>query len=74
VFSVRSVPRCYKHDKLVAEQLEGCGSAIVSFCSEELVAETGDSSGTQSKGNVRCWKPLPSNSTEDVTMGIGVCV
>jgi hypothetical protein len=25
------------------------------------VAEAEDSSGTQSKGNVRHWKPLPSN-------------
>jgi hypothetical protein len=30
--------------------------------SEKLVAEAGDSSGTQRKGNVRRWKPLPSNS------------
>jgi hypothetical protein len=29
--------------------------------SEKLVAEAGDSSGTQRKGNVRRWKPLPKN-------------
>jgi hypothetical protein len=29
--------------------------------SEKLVAETGDSSGTQRKGDVRRWKPLPGN-------------
>jgi hypothetical protein len=29
--------------------------------SEKLVAEAGDSSETQSKENVRLWKPLPSN-------------
>jgi hypothetical protein len=29
--------------------------------SEKLVAETGDSSGTQRKGNVNRWKPLASN-------------
>jgi hypothetical protein len=34
----------------------------------------GDSSGTQRKGNVRYWKPLPSNDSEDVTVDIGVCV
>jgi hypothetical protein len=28
---------------------------------ELLVAEAGDSSGTQRKGNVRRWKPLSSN-------------
>jgi hypothetical protein len=29
--------------------------------SEKLVAEAGDSSGTQRKGSVRNWKPLPIN-------------
>jgi hypothetical protein len=29
--------------------------------SEKLVSEAGKSSGTQRKGNVRLWKPLPSN-------------
>jgi hypothetical protein len=29
--------------------------------SKKIVAEAGDSSGTQRKGNVRRWKPLPSN-------------
>jgi hypothetical protein len=40
------------------------GVAVVR--SEKLVAEVGDSSGTQRKGNVLRWKPLPSNdnSTE----------
>jgi hypothetical protein len=28
--------------------------------SETLVAEVGDSSGAQRKGDVRRWKPLPS--------------
>jgi hypothetical protein len=30
--------------------------------SEKLLAEAGDSSGTQRKGKVCSWKPLPSNS------------
>jgi hypothetical protein len=29
--------------------------------SEKLLAEAGESSGTQRKENVRSWKPLPSN-------------
>jgi hypothetical protein len=29
--------------------------------SEKLEAEAGDSSGTQRKGNVHLWQPLPSN-------------
>jgi hypothetical protein len=29
--------------------------------SEKLVAEAGESSETQRKGNVRCWKPIPRN-------------
>jgi hypothetical protein len=38
-------------------------SWLVSECVSRrvAVAEAGDSSGTQSKGNVRGWKPLPSN-------------
>jgi hypothetical protein len=28
---------------------------------EKMVDESGEISGTQRKGNVRCWKPLPSN-------------
>jgi hypothetical protein len=40
---------------------------------EKLVAEVGDSSGTQRKGNVCPWKPLPSNAVKTVT-GTVVCV
>jgi hypothetical protein len=37
------------------------GFSIVRCCCEKLVAEAGDSSGNQKKGDVLCWKPLPSN-------------
>jgi hypothetical protein len=40
---------------------------------EFLVAEAGDSSGTQRKGNVRRQKPLPSNDSEHVIMDT-ICV
>jgi hypothetical protein len=40
----------------------------------KLVAEAGDSSGTQRKGNVRRWKPLPRNGREYVTEDTCVCV
>jgi hypothetical protein len=37
-------------------ELDNCwGSVIVSFCCEKLVAEAGDRSGTQRKGNVLHW-------------------
>jgi hypothetical protein len=36
--------------------------------------EAGDSLGMQRKGNVRCWKPLPSNGIEAVTVDISLCV
>jgi hypothetical protein len=39
-----------------------------------LVAETGNRSGTQVKGNGRRRKPLQSNGSEDVTMDTSVCV
>jgi hypothetical protein len=65
VSSVRSVPRCYKQDKLMeriskslgelVSAIEGCCSpVVVSYCCKKLVAEARDSSGTQRKGNVRC--------------------
>jgi hypothetical protein len=41
---------------------------------EELVAEPGDSSGIQGKGNVRRWKPLPNNGSEDVIVNTNACV
>jgi hypothetical protein len=34
----------------------------------------GDSSGTQRKGNVNHWTPLPNNSSKDVTWLVCVCV
>jgi hypothetical protein len=37
------------------------GSVVVNCCCKKLVAEAGANSGTQKKGNVRHWKPLPSN-------------
>jgi hypothetical protein len=43
------------------------------FC-EKLVAEAGDSSGIHRKGNFRRWKPLPNNSSEDVTVATSVGV
>jgi hypothetical protein len=46
----------------------------VSCCCERLVAEAGDSLGSQRKGNGCCWKLLPSKGIEDVTVGTGVCV
>jgi hypothetical protein len=54
----------------------GGGSIVVSCCWEKLVAEDGDSSGTQKKGSVRRWKPLPNNGSESVTVdtSVSVCV
>jgi hypothetical protein len=46
----------------------------VSCCCQKLVAVARDSSGTQRKRNIRRWKLLPSNGSEDVTVGTGVCV
>jgi hypothetical protein len=49
-------------------------SGVVSYCCEKLVAEVGDRSGTQRKGNLRRWKPLPGNGSEDVTVDASVCI
>jgi hypothetical protein len=37
-----------------------CGLFVSCFC-ERLVAENEESSENQRKGNIRRWKPLPSN-------------
>jgi hypothetical protein len=38
--------------------------------SEKLVAEAGDSFGTQRRGNARRWKPLPSSAVKTMTENI----
>jgi hypothetical protein len=38
------------------------------------VAEARDSSGIQRNGNVRRWKPLPSNEMKTATENISLCV
>jgi hypothetical protein len=61
VFSTRSTPRSYKHDKsgAVGEELTGellsqlkdfCDAAVVSWCCEKFVAEARNISGTQRNG------------------------
>jgi hypothetical protein len=45
---------------------------MVSPCYWKLVAEAGDSSGTQRKGSVRGWKLLASGGSEDVTVDTSV--
>jgi hypothetical protein len=65
-FSVRSVTRLYVEDQLplpVSQESLQAGSQlkVAVVRSEKLVAEAEASPGTQRKGNVRLWKPLPSN-------------
>jgi hypothetical protein len=43
-------------------------------CCEKLVAEAGDISGPQKKVNLRRWKPLPSNGSENMYTSLCVCV
>jgi hypothetical protein len=78
VLSVRSVPGCYKKDELIGELVsyikDCCSSVVVSCCCEKLLSETRDSSGTQRKGNVQLWKPIPSNGSADVTVDTSMCV
>jgi hypothetical protein len=51
-FSVRSVPGLYNEESQLSF---GIGR------SEKLVSEAGEGWGTKRTGNVRRWKPLPSN-------------
>jgi hypothetical protein len=55
VFSVRSVPRCYKLLQLVRSEsvCEFVRGLLRFSCCEKLVSEAGDALGTQRKGNVR---------------------
>jgi hypothetical protein len=73
VFSALFVPSCYTQDMLhfsesagdLVNQLDNrWGSVVMNRCCEKLVAEVGNSSGTQRKGNVCRWKPLQSNDSE----------
>jgi hypothetical protein len=47
---------------------DGCGTVVVSCCCYMLVSEAGGSAGTQKKGNIRCWKPLPTNGSKEMTV------
>jgi hypothetical protein len=49
-------------------------SVVVSCCCEKLVAEARNSLGTQGKGNVHRWKPLPSIGSEGVTVNTSACI
>jgi hypothetical protein len=71
VFSVRSVPRRYEHDKSVGE-LEDCWSpVVVSCCCEELVPEA---------ENTEEWERPPLKAAtrqrlvKTVTENISLCV
>jgi hypothetical protein len=74
VFSVWSVPRLSNEDQLelsVSQSREGlCNQMRI----EKLVAEAMSISRTRKKGNVRCWKPLPSNAVNTMTENIILCV
>jgi hypothetical protein len=39
-----------------------------------MATEAGESSGTQSEGNVHRWNPLPSNGSEDTSVCVCVIV
>jgi hypothetical protein len=82
VFSLGSVPRLYNEDQLPLrvsksrerESLQADSQLRVpDVRSEQLVAEAGYSSGTQRKGNVRRWKPLPSSAVKTVTENTSLC-
>jgi hypothetical protein len=59
--------------EFVGELEDCCRSVAVSCCCEKLAAEAGVSSGSQREADIRRWKPLPSNGSEDVTVDIIAC-
>jgi hypothetical protein len=50
---------------------ESAGSQLRS---ERLATEAANSLGTQRKGNVHCWKPLPSGTEKTMAENICLCV
>jgi hypothetical protein len=86
VFSLRSVPELYNNDQLSVspsrvrvkslEESRQKERESLQAESQFRVAETegGDSSGTQRKGNVHRWKPLPSSAVKTVTDNTSLCV
>jgi hypothetical protein len=80
VFSVQSMSRLHNKDQLPLpvspstvrvqspeKSLETVCRQTVSWELQKLVADRGDSLGTQRMGNVRRWKPLPSSIVKTVT-------
>jgi hypothetical protein len=83
VFSVLSVLRrnnCYQlplpvSTDCAAECLQaGRQLRVAVVRCEKLVAEAGDSLGTQRKGNIHSWMPLPSSTVNTVTENRSLCV
>jgi hypothetical protein len=58
----------------VSELEDYCGSVVISCCCEKLAAEAWNTLETQRKGNIHLWKPLPSNSSEYMTVDTSVFV
>jgi hypothetical protein len=65
------MPRCYKQDKLGVSWRIAAGQL---WELQKLVAEAGDTSGTQGKGSVRRWKPLLSKVMKTVIDNTSLCV
>lgn len=72
MFSLRSMLKCYKQDHLTVAVRELLGP---SHC-ELLVLKAGSLGRGQFRNpeEVGCWKLLPSNDSEDVTVDTIVCV
>jgi hypothetical protein len=66
------VPRFYKQGELAVGVSEWVRELLRFSCCEKLVVEAGDSSEAQRKGNVRRWKPLTNNDSEDVIVDTSV--
>jgi hypothetical protein len=78
---VPSLPRLCNEDQLplpVSKSVEresvGRQLRVVVVRSEKMVAEAGDISGTQRKGDIHRWKPLPSSAVKTVTENTSLCV
>jgi hypothetical protein len=74
MFSTRSVPSCYNQDQLAVAVRELLGFSRYELWLLEAGSWDWGQFGNQEEGNVRLWKPLPGNGSEDVTVDTSVCL
>jgi hypothetical protein len=79
MFPTWPVPRLYNQELVAVGVSQSSAAVICKVCKAArllglMYLRHGDSSGTQRKGNICHWNPLPRNGSDDVTLDGSVCV